>query len=146
MNITKRTSIGFIISGTILTAIFCFVFIFDLASYIETKSIKDSTTQISAVCTECFVHTDESAQEFFISVEYTYNAQTFTAEDIIADKQYQAGESVTVYVSSENPNDARLTPPESKFNIISVAVLIPFAVLGILLILVGIKEFKKAEI
>ncbi len=142
MNISKKNSVGFIISGAILTVIFFFILIYNFGNYFEKKSFSDSAEQISGICTECLVHSDNTTEEYYISVEYNYNSNTFTVEDIVADRKYKTGETVTLFISTTNPTDIRMSLPDSSFNLTPVVILIPFTVLGILLILVGVKTLK----
>ena len=142
MNISKKNSVGFIISGAILTVIFFFILIYNFGNYFEKKSFSDSAEQTSGICTECLVHSDNTTEEYYISVEYNYNSNTFTVEDIVADRKYKTGETVTLFISTTNPTDIRMSLPDSSFNLTPVVILIPFTVLGILLILVGVKTLK----
>ena len=142
MKISKNNSIAFIVSGVILTIIFFFILIYNAGNFLEQKSFSDNAEEITAVCTECFVHSDNTTEEYFISVEYNYNSQTLTAEDLVADKKYKAGETVTLYISPANPNDIKLSMPQNSFNIVPIAIMVPFTVLGILLIIVGIKTLN----
>ncbi len=142
MSFNKRTSIVFITSGIILTAMFCFILIFNVGNYVEVKSYTDSAEEITAICKECFTHTQGDNEEYFISVDYTWDSQTLTAEDLAADRKYSRDEEVTIYVSKDNPSDVRLTLPESRFNTVSIVIMIPFMILGVILIVVGAKTLK----
>lgn len=145
MKLDKRTSIISIVSGIILIALFGFILIFNLGNYLESKSFTDSAEEVTATCTECFTHTEGETEEYFISVEYYLNNQNYTAEDLIVDRKYSAQEGITAYVNKNNPSDIRFSLPESHFNFISLAVMIPFTILGIMLILVGAKTLQDTR-
>ena len=145
MKITKSSSIGFIASGVILIALFCFILIFNIGNYVEVKSFTDSAEEVTAICKECFTHTEGDTKEYYVTAEYYTDSGEYTIEDLVVDRKYSAYEQFTLYVSADNPKDARLTLPESKFNTVSIIVLVPFTILGIMLILVGIKTLREPE-
>ena len=120
-NITLNTPPKWLVIFPLMMIIFSLVVMF---FFVQEKKGSDkfmeTAVPINAECTEVrrTVNTHENGPTYYYNadLQYEYNGMIYHLADFSVDEDTKTGDFITIYISPDNPNDARVPMTDREYN------------------------------
>ena len=155
MNVTQKVQPGqriprWIMIFPLMMVIFCSVLLF---FFVREKKGSDrfmeTAVPISAECIEVHktVNTHEDGPTYYYNadLQYEYNGMIYYLADFSVDEDTKTGDFVTIYISPDNPNDARVPMTDREYNF-DFYMFILMIIVGVIITLVTFRMSRKPKV